>query len=220
MWIALLGLATGVILSWLAPRVVRPGNDNDRKGAALNAPKVDPSQGVPLGPTGAPLRPWRSPAMEPLSPTAAGEPKRASEMAGPESTTAAPPQRTRPSRQEIEAHHLAQHNRMLETHRSEARDIRWAPDTEGIIVKNLAEIGKEKFDTVKVECKTTTCTANLEWPSYQRAVATYSDLLHFATEVNCAREILLPEPKDPEAPYQATFVLEHCLRGDSQGDKP
>jgi hypothetical protein len=58
------------------------------------------------------------------------------------------------------------------------------------------------------QCKTTTCSAALEWPSYDEAMKSYDALLHGDFRANCARGILLPEPEDRTLPYRGRLLLD------------
>jgi hypothetical protein len=59
-----------------------------------------------------------------------------------------------------------------------------------------------------VDCRTTLCTATLEWPSFVDARNGFRSILHSQDRANCGREILLLDSEDPSAPYQATAVLD------------
>ena len=47
----------------------------------------------------------------------------------------------------------------------------------------------------------------MEWKNYDEAVSSWSTAVEHNYEVNCSREILLPEPPDRSAPYHATMVM-------------
>jgi hypothetical protein len=49
----------------------------------------------------------------------------------------------------------------------------------------------------------------VEFDNYDAALTEHTRLLHHDYQVNCARELLLPEPEDVQAPYLAT-VLYDC----------
>jgi len=113
------------------------------------------------------------------------------------------------------AAHQVEHEARIATHDREARDRRWAPSAEAKLEASLHQLGKDKFKTVQVECRSTSCTAKVEWPTFGAARDGYADVLHIASGLNCEREILLPPPANPEASYQATFVLSGCLPQES-----
>lgn len=74
---------------------------------------------------------------------------------------------------------------------------------------DLGEIAQtSSFELVQTECRTTSCLATMQWPTYGKAQAEWRKLLHHGYQANCSREITLPEPSDETAPYQATLVLD------------
>jgi hypothetical protein len=98
----------------------------------------------------------------------------------------------------------------LRDHDHETRDPGWAPEASASFesdLQTLAEAGN--FDFLNTDCKWTTCTATVEFKNYDDALTGYESLLHHDYNVNCAREVLLPEPEDVQARYLAT-VLYDC----------
>ena len=71
-------------------------------------------------------------------------------------------------------------------------------------MRAIADLGASN---PQVDCRTTTCAIDLEWPSYDAAVQSYSKVLHADLKVNCAREVTLPEPTDRATSYRATVML-------------
>jgi hypothetical protein len=70
---------------------------------------------------------------------------------------------------------------------------------------------------IEVTCATTTCSAELEWKSWDAAREEWRNLMHYPYEPNCAREILLPEPAaaDSKAAYRGTMLF-NCERARMQ----
>jgi hypothetical protein len=67
--------------------------------------------------------------------------------------------------------------------------------------------GETGFEVSSVDCRSVTCVAKLNWESFEHARETYADVLHYAYDANCAREIILPRPADPSLNYDATVIF-------------
>lgn len=112
---------------------------------------------------------------------------------------------------------IARHESLVQAHREEPLDPAWGPKTGSLVQSDLNELAKtNSFKVVEADCKTTSCAGTLEWPSYGKALTEWRKLLHHGYQANCGREITLPEPKDPQAPYQATIVLD-CEKSRTEG---
>jgi len=60
-----------------------------------------------------------------------------------------------------------------------------------------------------IDCKTSKCVASFGWDNYDAALQQY-----LAVDINstdCSRFMLLPEPKNKDAPYFADLILQ-CKR--------
>jgi hypothetical protein len=103
----------------------------------------------------------------------------------------------------------ARFEKQIEAHRAEARDTSWARAAEEQISVGL-EAGEQngEYRMIGLDCRTTSCAATLEWPNYSVAVAKFKNALWQVTEQNCARHILLPEPADRDAAYQAQMMMD------------
>jgi hypothetical protein len=98
----------------------------------------------------------------------------------------------------------------LAVHESETRDPAWAHETSASFDRDLESISAQAgFRFIRSDCKSSTCTATVEFDNYDHALNRFGNLLHHDYEVNCAREVLLPEPTDVETQYHAT-VLYNC----------
>jgi hypothetical protein len=125
--------------------------------------------------------------------------------AAPNATAAASePQETL---EQARAAHLERHKRALAEHRGAAKDPRWAPAAETSLLADVRAIADLGASNPQVDCRTTTCAIDLEWPSYDAAVQSYSKVLQADLKVNCVREVTLPEPGDRAAAYRATVML-------------
>lgn len=98
----------------------------------------------------------------------------------------------------------ARHEEWKALHAAEVRDATWAREEEtafNVALGATAERGGYKV--VGVDCRTTLCTAELEWPSFTLASSQYAHALHVEVP-GCESAILLEPPVDPSRPYRAT----------------
>jgi hypothetical protein len=109
----------------------------------------------------------------------------------------------------IEAQSLALWSSQLAAHAAEAIDEPWSSEASRKLRIDLVQLGEEHgFSLLRTDCKTTSCAAALRWPSYHAAVEGFAALLHAGYEVDCARRITLPEPNDPDQPYDGTILFD------------
>jgi hypothetical protein len=112
---------------------------------------------------------------------------------------------------DVRARLVQEHRDAIEAHRRQPVDPRWAAETGRMLDEDLARLGagEGRFQVLGVDCRTSGCTAELEWPSYPAAVERHVRVLHEPYRVNCARRVTLPEPAGaPSAPYRATIVFD------------
>jgi hypothetical protein len=100
----------------------------------------------------------------------------------------------------------------LRRHSAETIDMAWAPEASRIVTTTLAQLAAGGAFTVGgVDCRDTSCTADLTWPTLDAARETYRDLLHGDYgRVNCTRSILIPDQTDSFKPVKATLILNGC----------
>jgi hypothetical protein len=115
------------------------------------------------------------------------------------------------SAEENAAYHLDAHRAAIAEHQRQPRDPRWASAAESAFRRDLTALQDLGADDVTVDCRMTTCTAELQWPSFHDAQEKYTNVLHAEMSMNCGREILLPQPEDATQPYRATAVF-RCER--------
>jgi len=100
---------------------------------------------------------------------------------------------------------------LLDAHDAEPRDSAWAqrwtetlkPDFDAL-APNLG------FSVRGIDCRSTSCTAELQWPSYDAATEHWQELLHHRYSANCAVAVDLRTPERPEDPYTARVLLRNC----------
>lgn len=117
-----------------------------------------------------------------------------------------------PTPEDIEAQRgqlLSKHQEAIENHRREPVDSSWSRSTSELFTSDIESLAeKADLKLIEVDCKSRSCLATVEWKSFSEAQSNYSALLHHSYAANCSREILLPEPDDLAAPYQATAVFD------------
>jgi hypothetical protein len=111
------------------------------------------------------------------------------------------------SKEELERHaeaRSARHKLWSQAHSNEARDATWAREEESAFATALQHTAaRGRYQVVQVDCRTTLCTAELEWPSYALAAKGYAHALHVNVP-GCESAILLEPPPDPSRPYRVT----------------
>lgn len=106
----------------------------------------------------------------------------------------APPQEVEPS----EAFRA-----VIDQHRNEPVDPSWAPQARDQFRNHFQAQGNAHgFTVVDVACKTTTCTAEIEWPSYDAALAGAAKLRGEREPMNCNVASFTPEPENTAKPYR------------------
>jgi hypothetical protein len=112
------------------------------------------------------------------------------------------------SLEEQGAAHVAEHEASLNAHNQEPRDRTWAPAAEASLLAGLNALPELGGRTTQVDCRSKTCTAQVEWSNYAAALAGYPQVLHANLQTNCSKSTVLPEPQDREQPYKAAFVFD------------
>ena len=112
------------------------------------------------------------------------------------------------------------HIALLAAHNREGVDGHWTARANQLFEGDLEKASTAgSFRVLGVDCRTTTCTTQIEWPSYAVARERYGQLLQQNYQMNCAREVYL-EPPDPSAedkPFQATAYFD-CERLRAEGN--
>ncbi len=101
-------------------------------------------------------------------------------------------------------------DREVAVHQSEPRDNAWATPKERAIsgtIERMAAKPGAAFSLVAVDCRTTSCVAQLQWPSEGAARAGLHDLLNSSGDIGCARQISLP-PASGAAEYRASMLID------------
>jgi hypothetical protein len=102
----------------------------------------------------------------------------------------------------------AERENWARAHADESKDEPWAQKTAADVSNALRPAAERaRFVVRSIDCRTTRCRVELEWPSYAVAAATFGEVLH--TSLSCGSAILLDPPVDPTAPYRG-WVMYDC----------
>lgn len=153
------------------------------------------------------------------------EPSELKDAVGIPTPTPAPeprPSRTQPSveqappttPEEIEAHRIATERAFMERvarHRLALRDESFVAEYEEPLRTALASqrIQDAGAQLLSVDCRTNTCLATFRWEDFGSAAGGWQPILH-TPDVRCAREIVLPQPSDPDASYDGHALFFAC----------
>ncbi len=110
--------------------------------------------------------------------------------------------------EEQAASHIEEHRVAMNEHAREPKDPGWADNVESDFFEDLNALPKLGGHVTQIDCRTTTCTADVEWNNYDAALGGYAEVLHASLQTNCSKATILPEPSDREAPYRASFVFD------------
>lgn len=103
------------------------------------------------------------------------------------------PRRTVPEQQEIDRQ---VHAALLEEHRLQPADPNWARTVEERLQTGLTALAiTGGFDVGAIDCRSTSCSAELTWSSYDDALNNYSPVVEDPTLPGCTRRITLPPPE-------------------------
>jgi hypothetical protein len=122
---------------------------------------------------------------------------------------APPSEQPRPTPEESRRFHTERTNAMLERFRGESVDAVWSErssrSVRAALSANRERLGVNRFS---VECRSTMCVAEVEWPSHSDAQRYYADVAVLRmSEMNCATSIGLLEPPG-EGLYRARLILD------------
>ena len=123
----------------------------------------------------------------------------------------------RPTQEEMKRRWREKFAARISETKNEARDPDWAPEAEELFEQDFAA-ARDKFgaELVDVECRTTRCLANVEWPNYADAHRNFPRVMHSTYAINCAVAIDIgDQPMDPSLPHQGRVVF-RCKRGPNE----
>jgi hypothetical protein len=104
------------------------------------------------------------------------------------------------------------HRRLLERHAAEGVDPSWSRQASTMLSADLkggVGANTNKFSIGAVDCRTTSCTAQIEWPSYGDAVQSLQAVFQRPISMNCTQQVTLAdEPADVTLPYRTTAFFD------------
>jgi hypothetical protein len=108
----------------------------------------------------------------------------------------------------------------LQAHRLEPTDAAWAaPASRSISADFNIMQGRRGFKVNGVNCRSHTCTADLEWPSRDLASSEWSRVLHYPYRNGCAKMLVLsPSVPGQESGPAKTTMLFDCAERKGQPD--
>ncbi len=197
----LAGIVVGLGAAFLFGRQAGAGTEQQQHAGEIQVRVPAPASPAPLPKSGPSV-------VEPDDPEATKpENARLANDAGSAPAERGTPEAMDPVRHAMELRR--RHDELIARERAEPVDPAWAPTAARRFENQLttvAEIMRGRLNNV--HCATTLCTATVEWSSYAQAKETHASLLHAVYEPNCAVQLLLPEPADQAAAYQATAVFD------------
>jgi len=108
----------------------------------------------------------------------------------------------------------------VQQHAAEPVDPTWSRATASLIEADvLKQAGNMNVRLGRVDCRTTSCTAELEWPSSAEADREYVSLVHYPYRANCSRTLILPVPSAAPGPLRAQMLLD-CESWRADGADP
>lgn len=136
----------------------------------------------------------------------AQEPRRSGEAATSE------PEGAPPDLEEARREARRLHDELLQRHRDEPVDRGWSGQAETLLRSDLGALAEGRsYHLTSLECKTSSCVATLEWPSYATAPQEAVGVIAAPHHVNCATSVWTPPPDDPATSYRAEVFFDCSL---------
>jgi hypothetical protein len=124
------------------------------------------------------------------------------------------------SRQALEAEeraYLAQIRARLRAHEAEQADPGWASETSTALTGAMEAFAASRKHGSKlhaIDCRSTSCVATMEFPSYSAAMTHFTGYVTSPFGMQCHQTAELPEqPEDATAPYTFKVLFYGCPRG-------
>jgi hypothetical protein len=95
-----------------------------------------------------------------------------------------------------------------ETFAKEPLDRVWSAGAARSFQSDFGAFEDAAFRVGSVDCRTSTCRVQLTWDSYSAARTQAKKIVQHSYAKNCMREILTPEPDNPDAPYTASVYFD------------
>ena len=95
----------------------------------------------------------------------------------------------------------------VEAHEDAPVDPQWSNEARASFERGLTDAAGELGGDVRVDCRTDSCLATVEFDSYGSATTSFSGLLEHDYDLNCETSVAMPPPEDPNAPYGAEILF-------------
>ena len=141
--------------------------------------------------------------------------KELEELQAKQSGKAHPDSDTRPIESADEAKEHAEQvwRGQLAAHDAEPVNAKWSaavtPGFQADFAKFSSDVG---FAVGATDCRSTSCTVEVEWPTFGEAATSYDQVVNQPFTNNCAVHIILPEPSKGagDQPYKGKYLFRDC----------
>ncbi len=97
----------------------------------------------------------------------------------------------------------------VEQHEDEPVDPDWAAEANAAFSDGIERLGESHdFELVSLECRSSSCLAQVEWPTQTAAQSHWGALLHEPYGMNCSRGVLVSQPEEPGGTTSARVLFE------------
>lgn len=100
------------------------------------------------------------------------------------------------------------HDALIQSHLRQAPDPKWAGGARAKMATDLSTAAQGRFHATDVDCRMTTCTAKIQWDSFDQAATSFNSVLNADLGMQCRRDVLLKEPEDRTKPYEAVAFFD------------
>ncbi len=133
---------------------------------------------------------------------------------------AQPPAPRMPTPEEMEQRYqqgLEEFAMKLDAHTQERVDGEWARPAARMLESDMGSLMEripqdERGKLLGLECRTSTCVATLEFPTFVAAKDQFPRFVEHNYGVPCGRAVVLDKPADPLAPFKMRLLFEGCAR--------
>jgi hypothetical protein len=110
-------------------------------------------------------------------------------------------------REEVAEQVEAQRTEWLGRLQRESRDPKWSSGAEASMDRDLEAMETTVgFRARRSDCRSTLCSADLEWPSYAAARKALNEVVAARYDMNCSTVMFLPAPDDVSTAYSSTLI--------------
>jgi soluble cytochrome b562 len=105
----------------------------------------------------------------------------------------------------------------LDAHTQERVDVEWARPAARALESDMGSVmesipQEERGKLLGLDCRTSTCVATVEFPTFVAAKDQFPRLVEHSYGVPCGRTVVLDKPADPLAPFKMRLLFEGCAR--------